>query len=135
MDFVHSLFSKQNTVFEKRDLFLSGHKFCQKELTLITGLVFCSVVSTTWWIKSTNPPLPKNEVMATSTAVTHTEQQQVSSLPSYMTSIYHCSLLLWSERSVSKQIYTGIVPANKKGKVHPRTGTEALYRLYGQQGE
>jgi len=39
MDFVHGLFSKQNTVFEKLDLFLSGHKFCQKELIPIAGLV------------------------------------------------------------------------------------------------
>jgi len=28
MGFVYGLFSKQNAVFEKLDLFLSGHKFC-----------------------------------------------------------------------------------------------------------
>lgn len=110
--FVNGLFSKQNTVFEKLDLFLSGHKFCQKELILITGLVFYLVASTTWWMKSTNPPLPKNKVMATSTLATNTEQHQISSLPSYVISVCHYSLLLWSDRSVSKRTYTVIVPAN-----------------------
>jgi len=112
MDFVHGLFSKQNTVFEKLDLFLLGHKFCQKELIPIAGLVFCSVARTTRWMKSTNPTLPRNNVMATSTAATDTERHQVSSLPSYMISVYHYSLLLWSERSVSKRTYAIIVPAN-----------------------